>query len=143
LIDGLPGDLRLAARAVSIETDRGRGARIRASAELSLPEPDRFARADLAVRVGNASQVIPAEAFEATASGFRYRDPRGRRGFLRLVEYDAAAQTLEIRGRGKGTGAASTRPERILLSIESVDWFAAQSLAGVRLRGGGLRYRAP
>jgi hypothetical protein len=140
VIRGFAGGVRLRARKVSILPGAGGETLLTASADLSLPEPELFAGADLAVRVGDATQTIPRGAFEATATGFRYLDPTGAAGFLRRVEYDAAAGRLEIEGQGAGTGAETTAAKNLVLSLESLDLYVAQSLDG-KARNGGVVYR--
>jgi hypothetical protein len=134
VIRGLDGGIRLRARQISIRFGPAGDARLAASAELFLPEPEQFASSDLAVRVGNATQTLPKGAFEATGKGFRYLDPGGAKGFLRRVEYDTVARRLEIEGQGTGTGAETTKARNLVLSLESLDLYAAESLDGARLR---------
>ena len=142
VIRGLEGGVRLRARSVSIRFGSAGEARLAASADLSLPEPEHFASSDLAVRIGNATQTLPDDAFEATATGFRYLDPSGGSGFLRRVEYDTAAGRLEIEGQGTGTGAETTAARNLVLSLESLDLYVAESLDGQKRRS-GIVYRRP
>jgi len=140
VIRGLEGGVRLRARKISIRFGPAGDARLAAAADLFVPEPERFASSDLAVRVGNATQTIHRSSFEATATGFRYLDPGGGNGFLRRVEYDAAASRLEIEGQGTGTGAETTKASNLVLSLESLDLYVAESLDGEKRRG-GIFYR--
>jgi len=142
LVSGLPGGISLVADEIEIRREPGKGARISATADLLLPDPDLFALADLTIRVGNASQTVPAQRIVRTSSGFAYVDPRGLHGWLRRVEYDAAAGRIEISGRGSGIRAGSTRPRNLILSLESRELQIAQSLDG-RRRPAGVRYRRP
>ena len=140
VIEGL-GGLTLEAEQISLRFHQEYGASLRATAHFLLPEPTDFASSDITVRIGNAWQTIPAAAIQATASGYLYEDPRGKRGFLRRLEYDAAAERISLRGRGFHTGAARTRPDNLVLSLEGLFFYAAQSLDGTK-RGDRIVYRA-
>jgi hypothetical protein len=142
LVSGLSGGIRLAAEEIQLRREPGKPARLRATAELVLPNPELFASSDLTIRVGNASQTIPAEHITRNASGFHYLDVRGYYGWLRRVEYDAVAGRIEVSGRGSGIGAGSTRARNLILSLESRDFQIAQTLDG-KARPNGIRYRRP
>jgi hypothetical protein len=140
VIEGL-GGLTLEAERISLRFNQGYGASLRATANLFLPEATDLASSDLTVRIGNAWQTIPASEIRATASGYRYEDRGGSRGFLRRLEYDAASGRLSLKGRGFGTRAGSTRPDNLVLSLEGLFLYAAQSLDATK-RGDRIFYRA-
>ena len=145
ILEGFAGDVRLETERVDLEVRPGRTSRALAVARFSLPDPARFAAADLEVRLGDAIQMLPADSIVATPDGFLYSDPAGSAGFFRRVEYRTSEGQLIVDGRGAWATPARRKPTRarnLILSLESTELYVAQSLRAKRV-GNRIQYRAP
>ncbi len=141
VVSGFEGGPWLRAHKVEIREAAGKAA-ISARATLRLPWPEQFGRSDLTVRVGTASEVVPGASIVRTKTGFRYSDPNGTAGWLRYVEYDVTNDRLRIEGVAEGLVVAETNPSKLILGLETRDFYVARSLQGKR-RGPAILYGRP
>jgi hypothetical protein len=135
VIDGLPGGRELATESMTLRASPRARASARLTARLVLPEPSDLAAADLTFRIGEVWQTIPASAWQATETGYRYEDASGANGFFRLLAYDAAGAELRVEGRGPLAEGARFGRRRVVVSLESEALRIAESVETVRRDG--------